>query len=435
MPLSLALKQHREDKYMKGITTIELTNVETGEVESTTDFNMATDALTNIFSDRSGWGSGSLYEYLTVLSDSENLVVGELFGTLRLLEEPLSTDPSDIHWDLNSKLIGRGGYNVAKPGDYDLGDMGTFNAVESGFVSSNEYKFVYDFDTSSANGTISCVTLSPLRTLDCFVTKRTLEPSIILARFHKEYAQYTGNLVDNSVVLGYGSNYIKIYSNSKPSDVLPLMDKCEPSLGKEISTINFSDIDGLDCKYPTFMEKGTNNLILRDSTYVTKISKLNLDDNTFVSSNLSSSEMYYTPCEDTSKLYLTKLDDTVLTLHIYDLSQVGVVDTLEPEVYEVTIDISTSLTQGHFVLGDGQFVSIYGMTFNSTTGEYVGRIYEYSYLDNLTSISSTRLLAEGHSYIYNLLHPQLIFTKNNLDVPVVKTSSYTMKVTYTIKIE
>ena len=433
MPLSLALKQHREDKYMKGITTIELTNVETGEVESTTDFNMATDALTNIFSDRSGWGSGSLYEYLI---GSSNLVVGELFGTLRLLEEPLSTDPSDIHWDLNSKLIGRGGYNVAKPGDYTLGDMGTFNAVESGFVSSNEYKFVYDFDTSSANGTISCVTLSPLRTIDCFIMEPTIKPKIQLTYAGTDYMPYRGNLVDNSVVLNDGYGNLYIYQNSKPTDVLPLMNSSYFTLGKEISTLNISDIEGLVCRSPIFVERGTNNLILGNSTSPSKISKLNLDDNTFVSSNLSSlPKMYYTPCEDTSKLYLTKLDDTVLTLHIYDLSQVGVIDTLEPEVYEVTIGISTTEERGHFVLGDGQFVSIYGMTFNSTTGEYVGRIYSLDYLDELTSMSGTRLFATDSGSTHNLLHPQLIFTKNNLDVPVVKTSSYTMKVTYTIKIE
>lgn len=147
---------------MKGRTTIILTDAR-GRQERIQETNMVTGALDSLFNGSPyGLASRGCYPYLAQLGlagtnrdDSLNLAAGGLLLFGNTIEE----DEAHIFESFTNPLIGCAS-NDAYSGDDQK--RGSFNVTESGAIT-NGYRFVWDFATNQANGTIRCVSLSNAR--------------------------------------------------------------------------------------------------------------------------------------------------------------------------------------------------------------------------------------------------------------------------------
>lgn len=138
---------------LKGKMTIELTDVNTGKTDVIEEENMVTNALANIFAPL-----GHLVNADTIYNQY-NMFYQKLLGGLLLFDNTIEEDANQLYAPANANLVGCAVYNTQ---NNTTGKMrGGYNQTESEFNSKQRYmKFVYDFSTSQANGTISCVALT-----------------------------------------------------------------------------------------------------------------------------------------------------------------------------------------------------------------------------------------------------------------------------------
>ena len=149
---------------LKGKTIIELTDVNTGEKEVIEENNMVTNAINDLFNTFPnllnaysiyrgggfvGYGNGlnflKLYEFL--------------LGGILLFDSQIEEKPENTYAPASANLIGCGVYTHQN----STGNRkrGNYNQTESEFNEEQRYiKFVYDFATSQANGTIASVCLT-----------------------------------------------------------------------------------------------------------------------------------------------------------------------------------------------------------------------------------------------------------------------------------
>lgn len=139
---------------IKGKTKIELTNVHTGEVEVIEEENMVTNALQYIFNPVGYLKAGSVMygaDYVNYYAT--------LTGGLLLLDKAVTEDPENIFLDTSVGVTGCAVFNQQNTSDQTL--RGNYNATETEIdVVNRTIKYVYDFDTAEANGTIGCVALT-----------------------------------------------------------------------------------------------------------------------------------------------------------------------------------------------------------------------------------------------------------------------------------
>ena len=139
---------------LKGKTTFELTDVNTGEVEVIEDTNMITNGLQDFLATYGYFG-------VDVLSNDKmganSLWVNGL-GGLFLFDSRLEENVENTFMPAGVKMVGNGSKDVANSGV--VTELGSYNATESGLQSDGSVKFVYDFSTQQANGTIACVCLT-----------------------------------------------------------------------------------------------------------------------------------------------------------------------------------------------------------------------------------------------------------------------------------
>lgn len=149
---------------LKGKTIIELTDVNTGEKEVIEENNMVTNAINDLFNTFpnllnaysiyrggmfEGYGNGKdfarLYEFL--------------LGGILLFDSQIEEKPENTYAPASANLVGCGVYNHQN----STGNRkrGNYNQSESELNEEQRYmKFVYDFATSQANGTIASVCLT-----------------------------------------------------------------------------------------------------------------------------------------------------------------------------------------------------------------------------------------------------------------------------------
>ena len=152
---------------MKGITTIELTNERTGKKQTYKDENM----ITNYFRDliqmtesssivtgyKESWLNG--FERTAQNAINAGTILKVLSSGLVMFDDYLSTDADEYVLPSNVNLVGRG-TNVTNSGKDTT--LGSFNNASS-TISENGAKFVWDFNTDQAVGTIKSICLCPQR--------------------------------------------------------------------------------------------------------------------------------------------------------------------------------------------------------------------------------------------------------------------------------
>ena len=147
---------------LKGHTKIELTNVNTGEVETYEDDNMVTNALEDLFHPLGFFGNQSITSDKLLASNNESTNSDRLLhtttGGLLLFDKSLEEDPELTIVPAGVSMIGHACYRKYTGADKTFG---SYNDNESGLLYDGYgYKHVWDFQTNQANGKISCACLT-----------------------------------------------------------------------------------------------------------------------------------------------------------------------------------------------------------------------------------------------------------------------------------
>lgn len=136
---------------LKGSTKIELTDVTTGEKQVIEKHNLVTGAVSNLYQPTLGHATDG-----AVL---RNLDVNTLFGGLLLFDNTLPNEATQWFAPAGANITGHGVQGVQSPSTNAL--LGSYNSADSTYdAATKTARFVYDFSTNQANGTISAVCLS-----------------------------------------------------------------------------------------------------------------------------------------------------------------------------------------------------------------------------------------------------------------------------------
>lgn len=142
---------------LKGTTTIELTDVKTGEKQTVTEHNMITNAMTNLFQPTFGHltNEATLRGYIPAYKT--------LLGGIFLFNNSIPEDANCIYAPAGRSLTGCGRFETVNTSTGLV--LGSYNVTESEYNSTQrKMKFVYDFNTSQGNGVIASVCLT---NVDC----------------------------------------------------------------------------------------------------------------------------------------------------------------------------------------------------------------------------------------------------------------------------
>lgn len=138
---------------IKGTTKIELTDVNTGEVEVYENHNMVTDALSDIFRPL------GLSKRPSRFFSDFTPYYQKLLGGILCFDTAIEENPENYFPPANANLIGCAAYGVQNNTVNTC--RGGYNQTESEINLKDRYvKYVYDFATSQANGTIASVCLT-----------------------------------------------------------------------------------------------------------------------------------------------------------------------------------------------------------------------------------------------------------------------------------
>lgn len=145
---------------IKGHTIIELTDVNTGAKERYEKDNMVTHALDKYFEDIGAFNISPLYT-----ADVRNNLIPRLLGGLLLLDTPLTENADNIICPSGVEMVGNGSYNVSSGNEDLVTEMGTYDQLESGWMSDGKLAMVWNFSQNQANGkdanqSIACVCLT-----------------------------------------------------------------------------------------------------------------------------------------------------------------------------------------------------------------------------------------------------------------------------------
>jgi len=144
---------------LKGTMVIELTDVDTGDVETYTEENMVTNAVNNIL------GANPLGLFYNVTSGSNTMldwndyllpICPNMIGGILLFSNTLDEDVDNIYPQSDNLPVAYASNDVN--GTTDLA-RGSLNQTESKALD-NGYKFVWEFTASQGNGTIAAAALT-----------------------------------------------------------------------------------------------------------------------------------------------------------------------------------------------------------------------------------------------------------------------------------
>lgn len=138
---------------LKGKMILELTDARSGRKERTVEHNMVTDALKNLFRPLGHLNSPD------IMYDSAAPYYQKLLGGILLFDSKLAESADSLYAPAGAGLTGCAAYDTQN--NTASTKRGGFNHTESELNAKSRYmKYVYDFTTSQANGTIASVCLT-----------------------------------------------------------------------------------------------------------------------------------------------------------------------------------------------------------------------------------------------------------------------------------
>ena len=153
---------------LKGKTRIELTDMRDGHIDVYEDTNMFTNGIQNLLSyngildnhkfDNNLNSDGTQKsDYNGMLSTGEIPTINYFTGGLLLLSDYIDEDVNQLQIPKNNKVVGRA---CLENNESTQTGINNGRLTKGEFLSSNSYKYTWDFNESQANGTISCVCLT-----------------------------------------------------------------------------------------------------------------------------------------------------------------------------------------------------------------------------------------------------------------------------------
>ena len=477
---------------IKGKTTFELTDVNTDKVEVIEDSNMITNGLQEFLTTYGYFGC----DILNTDTIRNNSLWVNLLGGLFLFNTALDEDVNNIFMPAGVKMIGNGSKDVSNSGA--VTELGSYNTTESGLQSDGSIKLVYDFSTAQANGTIACACLTSKTggyigmgndsnryynksydlaaflsdySHDCYSNiagaTESRDTSHILYPVYSENAIYFTNPYNINYSPSYSSQH---WSTTKKIQILKVRAgftgvsiKDKEYLDKVVATYD------VDIPQDIFDYMGTSTsytIVSRDSlernVYVifNKSSSNSLDANAFCWIMKIDKDMQATAYKFTNNtgvlLYLNTnyitFDGDYLWIWAYKSPYYlyGVKYTDSTQIIETGVNKGSAYNL--YTIGKN-LIGIYDKTTSSdyyyppTVYDVVNRTHRqtngtlYYALHKLIPFPDKKgvylyVFYEGTRCSLKVMKdPRYLATINNLSEPVVKTSSKTMKVTYTLTFE
>lgn len=221
---------------MKGRTEITLTDINTGEVKVIDDSNMVTNAVRKIFETNI---EGMLYNGAnsttnTAWTNNLTPICGYAMGGILLFSESLIEDSNNIYAPDTNFCTGYANMLVNSTAD-EL--RGSLNLSESGIIE-NGYKYVWDFSTNQANGTISAIALTHRLGGASYLGSK-FDNSSKLLELRNNYTSLTGEIASwylDVVEINFEGNYFISISINRFNEILiKRVRKCFTQIG-----LNFS---------------------------------------------------------------------------------------------------------------------------------------------------------------------------------------------------
>jgi len=141
---------------LKGTAVISLKNEKTGEVKTLTENNLITNAIYKLFNNNIEGMLFNIGGSTTDLSNNYVPICPNSIGGILLFSDALNEDENLLYAPSENPCIGYASNDVNATANVMRGSL---NLTESGKID-NGYKFVWDFTTSQANGTITAVALT-----------------------------------------------------------------------------------------------------------------------------------------------------------------------------------------------------------------------------------------------------------------------------------
>jgi len=459
---------------LKGKMTIEMTDSNTGEVETVTEENMITEAVNNIFSLNP---FGCFYTTGDSINDVEWYkkllpICPNLIGGILLFSKPLTEDVKNIYPPADNLPVAYAGNDVNSTTNVARGSI---NKAESKALD-NGYKFVWEFTPSQGNGTIAAAALTSawggqnafgsaggssstflqlkrMSTKDLPVAMQNLFAAAVEFDFEKEML----------TSITFKGSAVVITKRYVPTFTVGLNDQLNDSTTSVIeeksvpvSTFKFADdygtnygdfFDGQDGYWYGFMSEGNSSG--NATVYWVKIKK----------TDYSMTEGVWT----LNKVYLSRIGDRNETGSYPDKATYCVMRKgylyvrayNKKGVYKINASNSTDVT-----LIDLSFTTAWKPMAGSSNGEIYmilvnDLVMGWDFLigpdDKAVKLSGQVRFEDGSSPIFQyknfavqyggayggsyrtvyLLTPYLA-SINNLSQPVQKTTEKTMKITYTL---
>ena len=487
---------------IKGSATIELTNAD-GSKEVIKHENMITNAVNDLcISQR-----GDIASILKIVSNGESYAQA-LFGGLLLFNETLNTYVDDYFLPC-AKITGYASQDAYAGLDIA---RGSFNASEGGVQADGSYKFVWDFSTSQANGTIKALALCPnmmgqigasnnivySEGKDFFLKNDLQAPfqsyGYMLAdggttegisNYRYRIAAVIGNVAYavDLYNLHYESSYasasvinnggiIKLYKFNIGTDSISLADNvcmaryigCEDvtlpadfvstlyQYSGESQLAYFYDYE--NSKLVLFPSRRSSNLAVNGTLNYAEIdikNNMSVSIYTFTNNTAGEIERIGQFRSDGSKFNLFVFKDYILVLSVVDSekkfyslkrsdnTQVKEIKRIDGSIYSVgnydnrtfiPVFYDEKMAVVKWSDNNRSYYCIIDMANGiilETNAKNVSMGYDID-------IGKKCVFARTNPYLeYRLtVNPFILTTKNNLDSPVTKTASQTMKITYTL---
>lgn len=410
-------------KKLHGHVRVETRSRWTGRVvDSQEKDNLITNALQNLLL-HAEWGGSTSYKY-SGMQTFVAPIYARALGGIMLFDSALTEQATNVLFPSSTKLVACAGQDANADND----KRGSLNADESVFIS-NGFTTVWDFLTSQANGTIA----SLARTSHLF-------PNSPAYYYNSQSSTYIYLDMYNNNGHDFGSNYTRYIGYDETNEYLYLY----PNAGITLDGVTYSNkaiyrakvslnkiklcaglppasqytlvktltsADGSQNAYDWRYDQYANEFLYLSGNTLHVISA---SDGTHSTRTLGGSGYYWAVTEN----YYWRTTGS----QVYRISKANLADVAS---YNISTTNLAAAGNDIVFFASSNWYILYpdGTTIKLGNGAYSGNVAECGPFYEQTDSNNT-------AYLY--LKPNYLGTIANLDSPVTKTSSQTMKITYTL---
>ena len=466
---------------LKGKTTFELTDVNTGEVEVIEDTNMITNGLQDFLATYGYFGCD-------VLSNDKmgasSLWVNAL-GGLFLFDSRLDENVENTFMPAGVKMIGNGSKDVSNSGA--VTELGSYNTTESGLQSDGSIKLVYEFNTAQANGTIACACLTSK--IGGYIGMGNDSTRYVNTNYNLFEFISDGNHYCKSNIAGAGNDTSHILYPVYSENAIYFTNPYNIKYSSAYASQHWSATKKIQILK---VRAGFTGVSIKDRRYLDKvIATYDVDIPQDILDYMGTSTNYITISRDSERNVYVIFNKHPSIINAGEFCWIMKIDKdMNATAYKFTNNVGKTLRlDNEYITFDGDYLwmmyaynrpfYLYGIKYSDSTqiietgvnrsnicnlytigknliGLYSGSncptVYDvvnrthgqpngYMYVDDdnvlIPFADKKGVYLQVHltttpNYLYVMKDPRYLATINNLSEPVIKTSSKTMKVTYTI---